>query len=372
MILGSRSMTRFTQKRRQDSRTAKWYAVTTSAHNYSINLTITAPIDITWGDGTSTTVTTSGTIWHNYTGAGTWPITILNPDNVIGFNSSNSNTLVNSLDIVNLGNIQTFYLAFGTRGGTFDSLHLADWRPASFDVSSMNPFSFAFNSAHIAAWNPASFTLWGLSSNRITGTFKSADIAHWRPATFQLSDLRAGLTGLIKSEEIAAWSPGNFTAYNIEISTTINFQHLAAWRPNTINIGNSSTSIYKVSATLDTQYVAQWDPVSFRVSTRLFSSFVPGGIANWRSANSISFGDCLMNQTQVNAVLWDIYQMSQSRTALNGTIGLNGNTTPSGTHRAATSCPVTAATPGKEIAHELKYDTCGAGFNKWNTVSIAY
>lgn len=370
MILGIPSKPRFTTKRQ--SRTAKWYAVTTGAHNYYITLTITAPINITWGDGTSTTVATSGTIWHNYTGAGTWPITILNPDNVIGFSSDNSNTLVNSLDIVNLGNIQTFYLAFGTRGGTFNSLHLANWRPTSFNVSAMNPFSFAFNSAHVAAWNPTSFTLWGLSSNRITGTFKSADIAHWRPTTFQLADLRAGLTGRIKSEEIAAWRPSTFTAFDIEIVTTMYFQHLSDWRPDAINIGNQSTSIYSVGATLDTQYVAQWDPVSFRVATRLFSSFVAGGIANWRRTNSINLSDCLMTQAQIDAALWDIYQMSQFRTATNGTIGLSGNTTPSGTYRAATSCPVTAATPGKEIAHELKNNTCGTGIKKWSTVTIAY
>jgi hypothetical protein len=65
-----------------------------------------------------------------------------------------------------------------------------------------------------------------------------------------------------------------------------------------------------------------------------------------------------------------LYQATKApRTVSAGSIYVGGsNADPSGTYQAASSCPVTGSTPGKEIAHELKNDGCGAGFNKWTTV----
>jgi hypothetical protein len=78
-----------------------------------------------------------------------------------------------------------------------------------------------------------------------------------------------------------------------------------------------------------------------------------------------------MLQASVNATLLGIYTNSPTRTATGGTINVGTtNQAPSGTFQAAASCPVTAATPGKEIAHELINDTCDAFANHWSTVTI--
>ena len=87
---------------------------------------------------------------------------------------------------------------------------------------------------------------------------------------------------------------------------------------------------------------------------------------------SITYQNSL-SQTNVDAVLWGIYQMTLTRTGTNGTIAIaTTNAAPSGTFQAAAACPVSAATPGKEIAHELLNDGCGAiaAGETWATVTI--
>jgi hypothetical protein len=59
------------------------------------------------------------------------------------------------------------------------------------------------------------------------------------------------------------------------------------------------------------------------------------------------------------------------RTGSGGSVDIGGsNAAPSGTFQAASACPVTAATDGKEVAYELLNDSCGVGFNKWTTVTV--
>jgi hypothetical protein len=102
-----------------------------------------------------------------------------------------------------------------------------------------------------------------------------------------------------------------------------------------------------------------------------------GGFASWSTGlNSFQMQGNSLSAAQVNAILWDLYQAAKTpRTATGGTINLGGtggtaNAAPSGTYQACASCPVSAATPGREVAHELKNDGCAAGFNKWATVTV--
>lgn len=46
------------------------------------------------------------------------------------------------------------------------------------------------------------------------------------------------------------------------------------------------------------------------------------------------------------------------------------NAAPSGTFQAASACPVSAATDGKEVAHELLNDGCNAIANHWALCTI--
>ena len=84
--------------------------------------------------------------------------------------------------------------------------------------------------------------------------------------------------------------------------------------------------------------------------------------------------DNTLLQAQVNAVLYGLYQATLVRTKTGGTINVGGtNAAPSGVFQAAAACPVDAATPGKEVAHELLNDGCGAiaAGETWATVTTS-
>ena len=180
-----------------------------------------------------------------------------------------------------------------------------------------------FDSADVAAWRPTTFKLYSMPTG-YAGTFDSADVAAWRPTTFYMSSMPTGYAGTFDSADVAAWSPGTFVLYSMPVGTytiVITANGFAAW------------------------------------ST---------GLSNFQmQGNSLT-------QAQVDAILWDLYQAAKvPRTATGGTINVGGtNAAPSGTFQAASACPVTSSTDGKEIAHELLNDTCAVGFHKWTTVTI--
>jgi hypothetical protein len=84
---------------------------------------------------------------------------------------------------------------------------------------------------------------------------------------------------------------------------------------------------------------------------------------------SVTYWNSLLT-ADVDAVLWGLYQMTATpRTGVAGTINVaTTNQAPSGVYQPCAACPVTVATPGKEVAWELKLDSCGVGFNKWTAV----
>ena len=97
-----------------------------------------------------------------------------------------------------------------------------------------------------------------------------------------------------------------------------------------------------------------------------------GGFAAWTTTTYISLPSAGLTQATVDAVLWEVYQATRLRPAAGVMLDVSGaNAAPSGVHRAAQACPVTVSTPGKEIAHELRYDGCGAGLKKWGSVTFA-
>ena len=82
--------------------------------------------------------------------------------------------------------------------------------------------------------------------------------------------------------------------------------------------------------------------------------------ASWVKCQECDVSSNNFDVAQVNTVLWGLYRASTAReTMYNDEINVGGtNAAPSGTFQAAASCPVTVATPGKEIAHELLNDGC--------------
>ena len=153
------------------------------------------------------------------------------------------------------------------------------------------------------------------------GTFSSADVSAWRPTNFQLYSMPAGFGGTFSSADVSAWRPTYFYLYSM--------------------------------------------PAGYVVTAG-------GGFAGWTTTNNFRVQGNALSQATVNAILWELYQAAATpRTVTGGTINVGlSNSAPSGTFQAPASCPVTVATPGKEVAHALLNDGCAVGFNKWTTVTV--
>ena len=127
---------------------------------------------------------------------------------------------------------------------------------------------------------------------------------------------------------------------------------------------------------IDTADMALWTPTLWYLYSMHVASLTltvaSADFAGWTKTTTMRADGNSLIQAQVNEILYGMYRASIApRTAAGGTINVGGtNAAPSGVYQAAAACPVDAATPGKEVAHELLNDGCGAGFNKWTTVTF--
>ncbi|MFZ2518279.1 MAG: hypothetical protein WA089_06220 [Anaerolineae bacterium] len=185
----------------------------------------------------------------------------------------------------------------------------------TFDVRDSK---ITLNSANVAMMtNVTSF----IATTLKAGTFSSADVSAWRPTYFALLSMPAGYAGTFSSADVSAWRPTTF-----------------------------------ILSTMPAGYVVT----------------AGGGFAGWTTTSNFRVQGNALSQATVNAILWELYQAAATpRTVTGGTINVGGsNAAPSGTYQAPASCPVTVATPGKEVAHALLNDGCAVGFNKWTTVTV--
>ena len=312
---------RMMMARRRDTAVATYTVTTTGAATHTISsFGVSAATVVDFGDGSDDTYTGTATRTHNYAGAGTWTVTISTPENVTTFDIRDNKVNLNSADIATMSNVQT--AVFTTlRSGTFDSADVSDWRPTTFRLYSMpSGYAGTFDSADVTDWRPTNFRLHFMPAG-YAGTFDSADVSDWRPTTFWLYSMPSGYAGTFDSADVTDWRPTNFRLHFMPASYTI-----------------------VISAT---------------------------GFGTWTTTNNFEMQGNGLLQAAVNAILWQLYQASLTRTATSGTINVDGtNAAPSGTFQAASACPVTAATDGKEVAYELLNDSCGAITNHWATVAI--
>lgn len=357
---------------------ATYTVTTTGAATHTINsLAVSRDCVLDWGDGSQTVYAggAAASRTHDYAGAGTWTVTIRDPLAVTTFDIRDNKVTLNSSAIKTLWNIKTF-IATTLKAGTFNSIDVAAWQPTTFDLFSL-PAGYAgtFNSIDVRNWRPTTFYLFSMPVG-YAGTFNSADVADWRPLEFQLLAMPIGYAGTFNSADVVAWLPTSFSLYSMPAgyAGTFNSADVATWRPTTMRLLAMPAGY---TGTFDNADVADWRPTSFLFHTMPVATYTititANGFAAWSTGlNSFQMQGNSLSQAQVNAILWDLYQAAKvPRTATGGTINLGGtNAAPSGTYQAAASCPVTSGTPGKEIAHELVNDGCGAGFNKWTTVTV--
>jgi len=432
--------------------TATYTVTTTGAQTHTIqSFGVSAPTVVDWGDGSRNTYSGTALRTHNYTGAGTWLVTIYKPQNVTTFDMRDNKVNLNSADIASMVNVTQVVLTALRSGrfdsadvsawrptdfrlysmpagyaGTFDSADVSDWRPTNFslysmpagyagtfdsaDVSAWRPTTFylrsmpagyagTFDSADVSDWRPTTFSLYympagyagtfdsaDVSDWRPTtfdlyympagyaGTFDSADVSAWRPTTFYLRSMPAGYAGTFDSADVSAWRPTDFRLYSMPAgyAGTFDSVDVSAWRPTTFYL-HSMPAGY--AGTFNSADVSAWRPATFYLySMPAGYTITPGGgWANWNTTTDFRvLGNGLLTAT-VDAILWELYQATLSRTVTGGIINVGGsNQAPSGTFQAATACPVTAATPGKEVAHELLNDGCNAiaAGETWATVTF--
>ena len=196
-------------------------------------LTVTANMVVDWGDGLQDTYNGAGARTHNYAGAGTWTVRFLSPLLVTVFNISDANVTLNSSQISPIKNVTNFQ-ATGLKAGTFNSLDVSAWRPATFALYFM----------------PAGYA----------GTFKSTDVSAWRPATFELYSMPAGYAGTFNSTDVNAWRPANFELYSMPtatFTTTITAGGFAGWTgATTVNLSSTALSQAYIDQILSDLYVA--------------------------------------------------------------------------------------------------------------------
>ena len=304
------------------SGTPLYTVTTTGAQTHNIaSLGVSAATTVYWGDGNSDIYTGTAARSHAYAGAGTWVVSVDEPLYVTTLNLNDNKITLNSADVAAMANVIDFRV-YSLKAGTFDSADVSAWRPAVFYLYSM-PTGYAgtFDSADVSAWRPSSFHLHSMPAG-YAGTFNSADVSAWQPAYFYLHSMPTGYAGTFDSADVSAWQPAYFYLHSM--------------------------------------------PAGYAITAG-------GGFANWSTTVNFYVQNNGLTAGTVDAILWELYQASTvPRTASGGTINISdSNAAPSGTYQAATSCPVTVATPGKEIAHELKNDGCAVGFNKWTTVTTS-
>lgn len=281
-------------------------------------------ITISWGDGEATTVA-AGVITaqaHVYAAAGTFEIRVT------------PLILVTALDIHDpalsgfrsaqlAGNAMRYFVC-NSLGATvqnvINSADMIGWYPFHWWLYSVPSGSYIINSSDFSTWKPSQFFLFSMPSGAYT--INTADFSLWNILYLYISNMPVG-TYIMNLSNFSSSNPQSFSINNMPSAST-------TWAINSTDL------------------------------------------SGFRAMTTFDMGNNVFNQSQVDAILWGLYQASVSpRTATGGTIDVGGtNAAPSGTYQAAAACPVSAATPGKEVAHELANDTCAAGFNKWTTVTF--
>ena len=168
---------------------------------------------------------------------------------------------------------------------------------------------------------------------------------------------------------VTIYTPKNVVTFDIrDNKVTLNSAQIAGM----LNISTFSATTLK-AGTFNSADVSAWRPTTFSLYSMPagYSVTADGGWANWITTTTFQVQSNGLLTATVDAILWELYQATLARTATGGTINVGGtNQAPSGVFQAASACPVSAATSGKEIAHELLNDGCGgiASGRVWSSV----
>jgi len=207
-----------------------------------------------------------------------------------------------------------------------------------------------------------------------TSTIDTADFAGMPLTNWRCYDLPSGGSYTINTADFAGMPLAYWWCHSLPAGGTYTIDTadfagmpLIIWYCHSLPAGGTYT--------IDTADFAGMSPIIWYCYSMPFGAITnvaQNGFANFTKCTSFRFDNNSLSQSDVDTALWSLYQATVTpRTASGGTINVGGsNAAPSGTFQAASACPVTISTDGKEIAYELLNDSCGVGFNKWSIVTI--
>ena len=359
----------------------------------------TADVTLDWGDGTQEVVANGNPdyLYHTYAAAGTRVLTVSNAaaitaididgDWFSGFNSMQlRDAPITYLYLYGLGTAMPCHI---------DSADMVGWNPDCFVLYDMPAGSYRLDTTDMTRWDTRRWNVSNLPAGNYR--FNSADMAGWPILDFEIDGVPAGdyrldsvhMTGwLLRGFIVADMPAGDYHIDSADINMpsantyvfVLSSMPAGDYRFNSADIPPLTIlEIHDLPAgeyAFRTADLSLWGPRIgyFRANklTGITWDITSDAFASWVYCFKCDVSDNGFSTAQVNAVLWGLYRAATIReTRYDDGINVGGtNAAPSGTFRAATSCPVTATTPGKEIAHELLNDGCGgiASGRVWSSV----
>lgn len=335
-------------------------------------LTVDRVTVLDWGDGQwqELPVNSTAAINHMYVTPGAYNMRLANARAITQLQLDSAK--LGGLDTAQLRHSAiTYFRASAITNSTINSAHMVGWRPTQWTLLSMPTGSYSVNSADMVDWRPTHFWLYTMPAGDYT--IDSTHMIDWRPTNWRVFVIPTG-NYAIDSSHMVSWRPEYWYLRTMPAgSYAVSTAHMVDWRPIGWEFGVMPAGSYAVN----TAHMVDWRPATWYAYSMPIASttwaLAADNFAGWINCNGFGAYNNSFDTTQVNALLWGMYQAATARTVTGGTINVGGtNAAPSGTFQAASSCPVTAATPGKEVAHELLNNGCG-GINLgrvWATVTF--
>jgi len=314
-------------------------------------------IHVDWGDGTSNDYSDnpSSTRTHAYAGAGTWKVTISPPEAVVNLDLRDTKLScaagqigkMTALTSLNLSNLANATIGAGEIGG----------------LTSLTDLTMAYiPNATIGAGEIGG--LIGLTilhlDNIPNATIGAGEIGGLTDlTTVYLSNLAnvtvgAGeIGGLTDLTYLNLSNLANVTVGAGEIGGLTDLTYL-----NLSNLANVTVGAGEIGGLTDLTYLYLINSNNIAAQT---------GLSNLLKLTWLQYENGL-SQAQVDSVLTQLYSAFPTRTGINGTIDLLGdsNAAPSGTAPGSAECPPTT---GWNKAYELVNDSCNVSANHWASVT---
>ena len=192
--------------------------------------------------------------------------------------------------------------------------------------------------------------------------FNSAQLRDAPITYLYLYGLGTAMPCHIDSADMTGWNPDCFVLYDMPAgSYRLDTTDMTEWDTRRWNVSNLPAGEYA----FHTADLSLWGPrIGYFCANKLTGitwDITSDAFASWVHCYKCDVSDNGFSTAQVDDVLWGLYRAATIReTMYDDEINVGGtNAAPSGTFQAATSCPVTAMTPGKEVAHELLNNGCG-------------